>query len=549
MDKKKPTKPGKRKRQDDVDDIRSAVEKRVAVENETLGPETECFIGDGLTLTDLNGYRKRKESGTGEIMGIMHRDKFRYIADLDRWVKFEEGVAWGYDETQDFWQMAEAVAVRLCDLLYSVEEQLLAARKADDREKIKSLEVKRSNIIKVVDRLRTQAGRKNAIAFAKSNTVCSLAVLSRNFDRDVYQFPVGKGQSNGNGVLSTHTGELTPGRPGLMMLRGTDTPYYGIDAESPLWSKKVLEICDDDPEMVAFVQRQLGQALIRRRTTDKLFIWSGRGRNGKGLIMETVASVLGELASPLPVDLLIEQSKGRSAGAATPELELLRGLQIGWASEVDDKRRFSVAAIKRLTGGDQIVTRGLFSDFTKLTPSHSIFLLTNEIPSAPFQDYAFWSRICLTEFPLSFVDWEPVEAFERKADPDLPEKLKSEYPGILAWLVIGCLEFQRIGLCPPEKAISRVRAERQSNDPLFEYIESRCIEKPELKCGATQLYNDFFEWWSKEISDKKIPSQKTFGGWLTHRKYDKKRTGPNSIFEYHGIGLKSEYDLLNDERL
>ena len=38
---------------------------------------------------------------------------------------------------------------------------------------------------------------------------------------------------------------------------------------------------------------------------------------------------------------------------------------------------------------------------------------------------------------------------EDKRDKDLPDKLKSEWAGILAWMIEGCGIWQRNGLAPP----------------------------------------------------------------------------------------------------
>jgi Predicted ATPase len=51
--------------------------------------------------------------------------------------------------------------------------------------------------------------------------------------------------------------------------------------------------------------------------------------------------------------------------------------------------------------------------------------------------------------PDSFVDF-PESIPEAERDYDLDKKLQAEYPAILQWMVDGCLEWQRIGLCKPE---------------------------------------------------------------------------------------------------
>jgi phage/plasmid-associated DNA primase len=42
---------------------------------------------------------------------------------------------------------------------------------------------------------------------------------------------------------------------------------------------------------------------------------------------------------------------------------------------------------------------------------------------------------------------------KEERDPDLPEKLKAEWPAILRWMVNGCTEWQKGGLQPPKAVI------------------------------------------------------------------------------------------------
>ena len=80
-------------------------------------------------------------------------------------------------------------------------------------------------------------------------------------------------------------------------------------------------------------------------------------------------------------------------------------------------------------------------------------MITNSRPNADANDFGIWRRLVLLPFERQFVE-KPTAENERLIDYELPEKLKAEYPGILAWAVRGCLKWQAEGLQPPE----RVRA-------------------------------------------------------------------------------------------
>jgi hypothetical protein len=98
----------------------------------------------------------------------------------------------------------------------------------------------------------------------------------------------------------------------------------------------------------------------------------------------------------------------------------------GWTEDNEEGQRFSASKVKWLTGGDQLVGRDLYGKKQiRFDPSHTIFLMTNNKPAVAGDDYAFWKRMHLICFQLSYVTKKPedLEPFERVADPDLEEKL------------------------------------------------------------------------------------------------------------------------------
>jgi putative DNA primase/helicase len=57
-----------------------------------------------------------------------------------------------------------------------------------------------------------------------------------------------------------------------------------------------------------------------------------------------------------------------------------------------------VAAVKRLTGSDNIRARKIRHDFIELTPSHLPFLITNHLTQGPRRRPALWARLLVIPF-------------------------------------------------------------------------------------------------------------------------------------------------------
>ena len=90
-----------------------------------------------------------------------------------------------------------------------------------------------------------------------------------------------------------------------------------------------------------------------------------------------------------------------------------------------------------------ITARFMRQNFFSFQPTHTIWLAANHKPVIRNTDVAIWRRIRLVPFDVVIPPQD--------RDSDLPDKLKAELPGILAWAVRGCLEWQEQGLAAPPR--------------------------------------------------------------------------------------------------
>jgi putative DNA primase/helicase len=97
---------------------------------------------------------------------------------------------------------------------------------------------------------------------------------------------------------------------------------------------------------------------------------------------------------------------------------------------------------------------------------------------------------------------------EDEQDKDLVEKLKAERPGILYWLIEGCLEWQRIGLAPPSVVAEATKEYLASQDSITLWIEDRCIIDASAWTNVTELFASYSNWAQK--AGERIGTQKQF---------------------------------------
>lgn len=475
---------------------------------------------------------RSNQLGDGLLYAALHQGRFVRNQSSGEWLVWR-GHHWERDIMGEALAAVEDVALRYAEELGWIEDQIAEAGMDGRKDELARLEALKKNIERRVDRLRGIAGRQACLDFAASApNGDSLAIHGRELDADPWLLAFE------NGVMDLRTGLFRQGRTDDYCLKSSQVEWAGFDAQCPNWDRAILEIMDDDPEMVRFLYRQIGCALIGQVMESKLFMWVGAGRNGKSFLMDVLTEIFGDLAAPIPAELFLDQGRARSSAGPSPDLMTLKGLRLAFASETDEGRKFSLAQVKNLTGRDKITARAPHEKHNSVwSPTHTLFLLTNHKPHAQAHDFAFWERVVLTEFPLAFVDRDPATDSERRADPFLMDKVRPELPAVAARFVEGCLEYMRDGLQTPAKSIAATAAFQKDEDVLADFIEDCCVLGPDFVADASAVYKKFTEWHQENVG-KFVMSQRRFGK-LFAKKFERFKQG---VYKYRGVGLQYDFD-------
>lgn len=136
--------------------------------------------------------------------------------------------------------------------------------------------------------------------------------------------------------------------------------------------------------------------------------------------------------------------------------------------------------------------------------------------------------------------WNPdkaeIGADELRQDKTLTSKLAAEREGILAWMVRGCLEWQRSGLQILDSVRAATAEYRSEQDTLGRFAETCCIRSNSVRVKFSSLYSAL-ESWCNEGGDN-VPSKRFVGSWL---KDNGLKEHTNNGRWYLGIALKSEF--------
>ena len=525
-----------------MEQIRQQVADRVKEEQGSVASGDGKKDGGGggeITSRFIRDCLKMNELGDGILFRELHRGRFVFNKAMDQWMAWA-GHHWEIDQMDLAKAAVEDVVGAYIDETVRVTAEMKEVE--DDGTAYSRLKDLRDNLNKRVWALRSTRRRSNCLMMAHT---CDGGLAIRGDEIDQNQWLL----ACSNCVIDLRTGKTRDGRPEDYVLKASGVEWRGIDAPREKWVEFMHLIFEEDklgPEeehpVSDFMQRLLGYAILGSDMLHIFPVWTGIGRNGKGTIVKVMCHIMGQMADTLRPEMLLDQGRSANAGGPTPHIISLRGLRMAFASETNEGCKISAAEVKRLTGGDKLKARSPHDKYeVSFDPTHTLFLLTNVLPHAPADDFALWERTLVVNFPLSFVNRDPEKENERRADLELFEKLVEQAPGILAWLVEGCLMWQRHGLNPPPKVLVEVKDYKDNEDNIGAFVDYCCYIDEKAWVGATQLYDVFYEWWQRFISKNPI-KQKKFG-MMMRKRFSAEKVG--GVYRYFGIGIL-EQDRLDD---
>jgi putative DNA primase/helicase len=442
----------------------------------------------------------RTDLGNAERLAARHGEHLRYCHPWKKWL-FWNGKRWAVDECGRTNRLAAETVRSIYD----------EAKKEPDPDASKALA---RHAIASESRTRIDA----MMALAQSQP--GIPVVPDNLDADMWLL------NCENGTVDLRTGELREHRREDLLTKLSPVAY-DEEARAPTFDAFLGRVLPSEA-LRRFLRKALGYAAVGVVTEEMLVILHGSGDNGKTTLINAILEALGDYAIQAARDLLLLKR-----GAHPTELTDLFGTRFVACSETDDGRRMAEALVKQLTGRERIRARGMREDFWEFDPTHTVFLATNHRPEIRGTDHAIWRRIKLVPFEVKIP--------EAEKDKGLPEKLRAELPGILAWIVRGSLDYQRVGLGEPEEVTQAIAGYRAEMDVLSTFIADRCVIKDGAEAPATPLYKAYKEWC--EEAGEQAEKQTAFGRRLGERGFIsftfsqgpyKGRKG------WRGIGLRQE---------
>jgi len=329
-----------------------------------------------------------------------------------------------------------------------------------------------------------------------------------------------------NGTLDLRTGSLRPHDPKDLITKLAPVEF-DVTAKSPTFDRFLKQILVDK-ELIRFVQRYPGYSLTGSTKERAMAVLHGVGKNGKSTLVELFQDLMGDYSGVANPNTIMQQRYGD----ATVQYQLaeLTGVRFVGMAETKRDVQLEESVVKQITGNDTISARSPYGRPFGYRPQFKIWFSTNHKPEIPDGSEAIWDRIKLIPFKKRFAG--------AGADTDLPEKLREELPGVLAWAVMGCVEWYQHGLGTSAVVEAATAAYRSETDVTERFLDEMCVFGPGRKVTKAEMYEAYERWCIDE--DEEAKGTKGFTSVMKERgvvkNFEDKKS--NGIRIWMGIDLR-----------
>jgi len=372
-----------------------------------------------------------------------HMDTLRYVPSLGKWLRWD-GKRWCFDE------------------------RLIAHDRMRKVCRAAAAECNQPKLAKLIASNKTAAAAER---FARSDQRIIATVDELDADQWLLNTP--------GGTINLRTMEEWPHRQSDLLTKITGVAP-DASCRTPVWDAFLARVTDNQPELSAYLQRMAGYSLSGSTQEHGLFFLYGLGANGKTTFLNAITACAGDYHRTAPIETFTASSVDRHP----TDLAGLRGARLVTAIETEEGRRWAESRIKSLTGGDKISARFMRQDFFEYTPQFKLIIAGNHKLGLKSVDEAIRRRFNLIPFTVTIPPDERDEA--------LPEKLKTELPGIMQWMINGCVDWQERSLAPPEVVTMATAAYLEAEDALAAWIE----ESGQRDSNAWEKSSDLFASWA-----------------------------------------------------
>jgi len=315
----------------------------------------------------------------------------------------------------------------------------------------------------------------------------------------------------------------------------TKTTKYKINNKSNSEIRKkikdLLNSIFNTEEMVNYWLKTTALSMFTNKY-ESLYIHTGKGGNGKGLLSSILHKTLGDYIYQADNTFFTSVFKPNAPNSTLAKTKGVRYLLVTEPDDGGNEAKLNVEFIKWITGGDIITTRDLFCSNISFHPQFTPFIQCNTKPKLSKMDQGIIRRIKVVNYPNSFVA-EPKKPNERQININLKNEINNEFINEFMLLLLDIAK-NNIDqpLVQPKDVLEETNEYFDANNPVKAWINERLeitndSNKDRIK--ASTLFEEY------NNSDYEKMSMTKFSTTLEQNGLNKVK---NSVIFFVGIKLK-----------
>lgn len=322
---------------------------------------------------------------------------------------------------------------------------------------------------------------------------------------------------------------------------GYNAPAIDIDfIQNEL--KDILKSIFEKEEIINFFLDSVSYSL-KTNEFEKLYIWTGSGGNGKGLLSKLIEKAFGKYFYQGDNNFLTTKFKGGVGNSTLYNCNNKKFVMVSEPSDGDkssDEVKFNTNFIKAITGRDTQTCRDIGGKNISFKPKFTTFIQCNEKPKLDNIEPAIKRRFLILNFPFEFVEDEPTKPNQKKRDTTLKNKLEEEiYFSQFIRLLFNHIKNKQCLLNIPNEVKFDTNEYFESNNPVIGFINTELIitNNKKDKIKPQDLYNEYLGRGYEKISYKRF---------INDMKINNFHIEKVSVNVYKGIQLREEEEIDED---
>ena len=345
-----------------------------------------------------------------------------------------------------------------------------------------------------------------------------------------------------NGVIDFKEKIFRKGQPEDNISMCTNIDYIPLN---PAIHQKTMDDINDfmnklfpEKELCEYMWQHMASTLCGTSANQTFNMYIGVGSNGKSVLVDLLAKVLGDYKGDVPLTLVTDK-RGKVGGLA-PEIVQLKGKRYAVMQEPSKGDVINEGMMKQLTSGkDQIQGRAPYMPQTiSFIPQFKLVVTCNTLMGVKANDHGTWRRIRAVPFKALFTD-NPIEGdkekpYQYKLDKYIDEKF-DEWKEVFAAMLVNIMYETNGVVTDCDIVMAKSNEYRQSQDYISEFIRDRVSKDIGGRIKKMELNNEFSIWYMANYGGRG-PSPKDL------HEYMDKEFGRQKNQMWTGVKIKYERD-------